>query len=227
MASARRIEVYQRIIDSGLVPLYYHPDIDIIKKAVIACVEGGSKIFEFTNRGDGAFRVFEALNAFCRKEFPSLILGVGSVVDQGTAALYINSGTDFVVGSLFNPEIAKLCNRRKIGYIPGCATATEIANAEELGVEIIKIFPGSTIGGPKFVKSILAPTPWSLIIPTGGVSADRENLAGWFKAGVCAVGMGSALFPKESVEEGDFGPTKDLVKKVLTWITAIREEIHA
>lgn len=227
MASVRRLEVYQTIIESGLVPLHYNPDIETIKKAVIACVEGGSGIFEFTNRGDGAFRVFEELNAFCRKEFPNLILGVGSVVDQGTAALYINAGTDFVVGSLFNPDIAKLCNRRKIGYIPGCATATEIANAEELGAEIIKIFPGSTIGGPKFVKSILAPTPWSLIIPTGGVSADKENLAGWFKAGVCAVGMGSALFPKQSIQGGDFATTTRLVKQVLSWIREIREEMNA
>lgn len=227
MASVKRLEVYQQIIDSGLVPLYYHPDIEIMKKAVIACVKGGSDIFEFTNRGEGAFRVFEQLHTYCKKEYPKLILGVGSVVDQGTASLYINIGADFVVGSLFNPEIAKLCNRRKIGYIPGCATATEIANAEELGIEIIKIFPGSTIGGPKFVKSILAPTPWSLIIPTGGVSADKENLIGWFKAGVCAVGMGSALFPKKSIQEGDFETTSDLVKQVLSWIREIREEINA
>jgi 2-dehydro-3-deoxyphosphogluconate aldolase/(4S)-4-hydroxy-2-oxoglutarate aldolase len=146
------------------------------------------------------------------------------VVDQGTAALYINSGADFVVGSLFSPKLAKLCNRRKIGYIPGCATATEIANAEELGAEIIKVFPGSTVGGPKFVKSILAPTPWSLIMPTGGVSADKDNLAAWFNAGVCAVGMGSALFPKKSMLEGDFGETRQLVKNVLAWIAEIREE---
>lgn len=227
MAAVRRIEVFQAMIESGLVPLYYNPDLEMIKKAVVACAEGGAKIFEFTNRGDGAFQVFEELLPYCRQEYPELILGVGSIVDQGTAALYISSGADFVVGSLFNPNIACLCNRRKIAYIPGCATATEIAAAEEAGAEIIKIFPGSTLGGPKFVKSILAPTPWTLIMPTGGVKADKDNLTGWFTAGVCAVGMGSALFPGEAIAEGDFGKTRELVEQVLTWITEIREETNA
>jgi 2-dehydro-3-deoxyphosphogluconate aldolase/(4S)-4-hydroxy-2-oxoglutarate aldolase len=213
------------MIDGGLVPLFYHPDPEVIKKAASACVGGGARVFEFTNRGEGAFQVFEKLLPYCRKEHPELIIGVGSVVDQGTAALYLNLGADFIVGSLFNPEIARLCNRRKVGYIPGCGTATEIAIAEEAGGEIIKIFPGSTLGGPKFVKSILAPTPWSLIMPTGGVRAERKNLAAWFQAGVCAVGMGSALFPKESAAEGDFTRTTELVRQVLGWIAEIRKEI--
>ena len=224
MAAVRRLTVYQSMIDSGLVPLYYHPDSEVIKKAAAACVEGGASVFEFTNRGEGAFQVFEKLLPYCRKEHPDLIIGVGSVVDQGTAALYINMGADFIVGSLFNPEIARLCNRRKVGYIPGCGTATEIATAEEAGAEIIKIFPGSTLGGPRFVKSILAPTPWSLIMPTGGVRAEKENLAGWFHAGVCAVGMGSALFPKDALVGGDFSVTAQLVKQVLAWIAEIRKD---
>jgi 2-dehydro-3-deoxyphosphogluconate aldolase/(4S)-4-hydroxy-2-oxoglutarate aldolase len=141
--------------------------------------------------------------------------------------LYINLGADFIVGSLFNPDIARLCNRRKIAYIPGCATATEIATAEEVGAEIIKVFPGSTLGGPKFIKAILAPTPWSLIMPTGGVSADKQNLADWFNAGVCAVGMGSALFPKDAVVSGDFTVTKELVTQVLQWISEIKEDNNA
>jgi 2-dehydro-3-deoxyphosphogluconate aldolase/(4S)-4-hydroxy-2-oxoglutarate aldolase len=225
MAAFRRIEVYQTIIDSGLVPLYYNGDVKVMKKAVTACVEGGAKVFEFTNRGDGAYQVFEPLLAFCRKEFPDLILGVGSVVDQGTGALYISSGADFVVGSLFNPDLARLCNRRKIGYIPGCATPTEIATAEGTGAEIVKVFPGSTVGGPKFVRSVLAPTPWSLIMPTGGVKADPENLRGWFEAGVCAVGMGSALFQKEAVRSGNYDQIRELVQQSLAWISEIRESL--
>ena len=225
MATFRRLDVYNQIVGGGLVPLYYHPDIEVMKKVVAAIAEGGAGIFEFTNRGDGAIAVFAELNRFCRKEFPQLILGAGSVVEQGTGALYINSGADFIVGSLFNADLAKLCNRRKIGYMPGCATATEVSNAEELGCEIIKIFPGSTVGGPKFVKSILAPTPWSLIMPTGGVSADKDNLQGWFDAGVVAVGMGSALFPKAWVDEGEFDKIRDLVKQVLAWIQQIKEGI--
>lgn len=226
MAAVQRWKVYQNMIESGLIPLYYHPDPEMIKKAAAACAAGGARVFEFTNRGEGAFQVFEKLLPYCRKEYPDLIIGVGSVVDQGTAALYINMGADFIVGSLFNPEIARLCNRRKVGYIPGCGTATEIATAEESGAEIIKIFPGSTLGGPKFVKSILAPTPWSLIMPTGGVRAEKENLAGWFNAGVCAVGMGSALFPKDVTSQGDFAKTTELVKRVLDWIAEIRKEMN-
>lgn len=146
---------------------------------------------------DAAYLLFNQLIEFCRREYPELIIGVGSVMEPGTGVLYIASGADFVVGSLYNSELAKLCNRRKTGYVPGCATATEIANSEEHGVEIVKVFPGSTVGGPKFVKSILAPTPWSMIMPTGGVSADKDNLKSWFDAGIVAVGMGSALFPKK------------------------------
>lgn len=226
MAAVRRLMVYQSMIESGLVPLFYHPDPEVIKNAANACVAGGARVFEFTNRGDRAFQVFQDLIPYSRKQHPNLILGVGSVVDPGTAALYINLGADFIVGSLFNPEIARLCNRRKIAYIPGCATPTEIGKAEEAGAEIVKIFPGSTLGGPKFVKSVLAPTPWSLIMPTGGVRAEKENLADWFNAGVCAVGMGSALFPKDSISQGDFSESTKLIREVLEWIAEIRKDIH-
>lgn len=222
MASFRRLDVYNAMLDSGLVPLYYNPDLITMQKAIAAAVEGGSRVFEFTNRGDGAYLLFNKLIEFCRAEFPQLIIGAGSVVEPGTGALYIASGADFIVGSLFNVDLAKLCNRRKIAYIPGCATTTEIANAEEYGVEIIKIFPGSTVGGPKFVKAILAPTPWSLIMPTGGVSAEKANLQVWFDAGVAAVGMGSAIFQKEWIKAGEYPKIRDLVAQVLAWIKEIR-----
>lgn len=219
-----RIEVYNAIIKQGLVPLYYHPDIEVMKQVVSAVFEGGSRVFEFTNRGEGAHNVFDQLIEYSRKEFPQLILGAGSVIDPGTGSLYISSGADFIVGSVFNHELGRLCNRQKIGYIPGCGTATEISTAEESGVEIVKVFPGSTVGGPKFVKSILAPTPWSMIMPTGGVRTDKENLKAWFDAGVIAVGMGSALFQKQYIQAGKYNEIRDLIRTVLNRINEIREK---
>ena len=218
MAYWKRIDVYNKIIDQGLVPLTYHPDIEVLKKLVTATVNGGSKLFEFTNRGDGAIKVFEKLLPFCRSEFPELVLGVGSILDPGTGAIYVSLGADFIVGSVFNPDLGKICNRRKIAYIPGCGSASEISTAEESGVEIVKIFPGEAIGGPKFVKSVLGPTPWSLIMPTGGVTAEKENVISWFESGVIAVGMGSAIFRKDWIQASEFNKISVLVKTILSWI---------
>ena len=218
MAYWKRLDVYNKIIDQGLVPLTYHSDVDVLKKLVAATVEGGSKLFEFTNRADGAYKVFEQLLPFCRSEFPELVLGVGSILDPGTGSLYISVGADFIVGSVFNPDLGKICNRRKIAYIPGCGSASEISTAEESGVEIVKIFPGGAIGGPNFVKSILGPTPWSLIMPTGGVTAEKENIDSWFEAGVIAVGMGSAVFRKDWIKALEYNKITNLVKQILSWV---------
>jgi len=115
---------------------------------------------------------------------------------------YIASGANFVVGPILNPEVARLCNRRKIAYSPGCGTASEIAQAEELGVEIVKIFPGGLVGGPEFVKSVMAPCPWTRIMPTGGVETTKESVTAWIKAGTAALGIGSNLITKDRVAQG-------------------------
>ena len=222
MARFSRMEVLNEIVRGGLVPLYYNADIEIVKKAIGAAAAGGARVFEFTNRGDNAYQLFPELVKYFAKEEPSLIIGVGSVLDAGTASLYLSSGANFIVGSVTNPEVAKLCNRRKVPYMPGCGTATEISNAEELGVEIVKIFPGSAVGGPGFVKAVLAPTPWTRIMPTGGVKATKENIDEWFAAGVSAVGMGSGLFKKEWISEGKFDAITDMTGKLLNWIREAR-----
>jgi len=146
------------------------------------------------------------------------------VVDAGTAGLYINSGANFVVGPVLNPEVARLCNRRKVAYSPGCATPSEISAAEEWGVEIVKVFPGQTVGGPAFVKSVLGPMPWTRIMPTGGVDATRESIRAWFGAGVTAVGIGSKLIDKARVAAGDFEGISRQVAQVLAWIAQARVE---
>lgn len=222
MARFARLEVLNTMIDTGLVPVFYQPDVEVAKKIVAACAAGGARVVEFTNRGDFAYNVFTELSRYCLTANPQVILGVGSVVDAPTAALYISSGANFVVGPLLNPEIARLCNRRKIAYSPGCGSASEIAEAEELGVEIVKVFPGGSVGGPGFVKSVLGPCPWTRMMPTGGVDATEESINAWFKAGVSCVGMGSKLITKEAVAAGDFDAISEKVAQVLAWIRAAR-----
>ncbi len=224
MARFSRLQVLNTIVDTGLVPVFYHPDVEVAKKVAQAVVEGGCHVLEFTNRGDFAPWVFRDLSAYVAQSLPNLILGVGSVIDAPTAALYIASGANFVVGPTLNPEVARLCNRRKIAYSPGCGSASEIAQAEELGVEIVKIFPGDSVGGPGFVKAVLAPCPWTRIMPTGGVETTPESINAWFKAGITAAGIGSNLIKKEWVSAGNFAAITAKTAEVLTWIRAARSK---
>ena len=213
MAKFKSLEVYNAIVAQGLVPVFYNGDFEIAKNIIKAVVRGGSGLFEFTNRGDFAYDIFAKLVKAFEKEEPYLILGAGSIIDPYTAALYINNGANFIVGPVLNPEVAKLCNRRRIPYCPGCGTPSEISNAEELGCEIVKVFPGDALGGPDFVKSVLGPMPWSKIMPTGGVDITEESIKGWFEAGVVAVGIGSSLITKELIAKKDWeGITKNVEK---------------
>lgn len=222
MARYKRVQVINTIVESGLVPVFYNKDLETAKSVAKAVSEGGARVLEFTNRGDFAFQIFQQLVKYCEQEIPGLILGAGSIVDPYTAALYINSGANFVVGPMLNPEVAKICNRRKISYSPGCATATEISNAEEFGVEICKIFPGGEIGGPNFVKNLLGPMPWSSIMPTGGVESTKESVEEWFKAGVSAVGMGSNLISKDIIEKKDWKNLSKKTAEILSWIKEVK-----
>jgi 2-dehydro-3-deoxyphosphogluconate aldolase/(4S)-4-hydroxy-2-oxoglutarate aldolase len=222
VARFSRLEVLNEIIRIGLVPVFYHSDVEVAKKVVAACAAGGARVVEFTNRGDNAYRVFSDLELHFAKANPSVILGVGSVLDPATAALYISSGANFVVGSVLNPEVAKICNRRKIPYSPGCGSASEVSEAEELGVEIVKIFPGDCVGGPAFVKALLGPTPWTRIMPTGGVEATKESISAWFGAGVSAVGIGSHLIRREWLGTGNYEAIATKVAEVIALIQEAR-----
>lgn len=200
----KRFEVVLNMREIGVVPLYYNPDIELCKKVIAACYNGGLKIFEFTNRGDFAHELFGELVKWAKSELPDLVLGVGTVVDAGTCSLYVQLGAKFIVSPLMNEDMAAVCNRRKVLWIPGCATASEIGRAEELGADVVKIFPGPSVGGPVFLKNYLGPCPWSNLMPSGGVTPDEENLASWFGAGAFCVGMGSQLITKKIIEEKDF-----------------------
>ncbi|MBE6301855.1 MAG: bifunctional 4-hydroxy-2-oxoglutarate aldolase/2-dehydro-3-deoxy-phosphogluconate aldolase [Parabacteroides distasonis] len=222
MARFNKLQVLDAIISTGMVPVYYNKDVETAKQVVKACYEGGVRAFEFTNRGDFAHEVFAELIKFAAKECPELVLGVGSIVDPGTASLYLQLGANFIVGPLFNPEIAKVCNRRLVPYTPGCGSVSEIGFAQEVGCDLCKIFPAGNVGGPSFVKNIKAPMPWSLIMATGAVEPTEENLSAWFKAGVTCVGMGSMLFPKEMIAEGNWGGISALCSNALAIIKKYR-----
>jgi 2-dehydro-3-deoxyphosphogluconate aldolase/(4S)-4-hydroxy-2-oxoglutarate aldolase len=224
MTSFSRLEVITRILDTGLIPLFYNGDVNLSIELVNACSQGGAGVIEFTNRGELAFPVFTELIKHFAKSNPSIILGVGSIMDAPTAALLIANGANFIVGPGFNPEIAWLCNRRKILYIPGCATETEISNAEELGAEICKVFPGETVGGPAFIKAVMAPSPWHRLMPTGGVDATEASVSEWIKAGAAAVGMGSKLFTAQAVKDKDFNNISSKVSACISWIHKAREK---
>jgi len=224
--SVDRMTVLSAMIDQGVIPVFYHPDVEVCTKVIQACANGGAKCIEFTNRGEFAAHVFFEVTRHFAKADPSVIMGVGSVVDAPTAGVYIANGAKFVVGPLTNPDVAKLCNRRKIPYSPGCGSATEIGYAEELGCEIVKVFPGGSVGGPEFVKAMLGPCPWTRIMPTGGVDATEESLTQWFKAGVACVGIGSNLITKELLAAKDYSGVERKVGETIALIRKIRGKMR-
>ncbi len=222
MALHKRLDVLVAMKQIGLIPVFYNADVETARHIAAACADGGARCIEFTNRGDRAIEVFKQLSAFRDTQRPELILGVGSICDGPTAAMYIAAGADFVVGPLLDEETARLCNKRKIPYSPGCGSMTEIHRAHEWGVEICKLFPGMQVGGPAFVKAVKGPCPWAEIMPTGGVSPTKENLSEWFNAGIACAGMGSKLITKELVAAKDWAGITSKIKETIKLITQIR-----
>lgn len=222
MARFNKQQTIAAMAATGMVPVFYHADAEKAKQVLKACYEGGVRAFEFTNRGDFAHEVFATLAKYAAKECPELVLGIGSIVDPATAALFLQLGANFVVGPCFNGEVAKVCNRRLIPYIPGCGSVTEIGNAQEAGCDICKVFPAGNVGGPSFVKNVKAPLPWSQLMVTGAVEPTAENLTAWIRAGVTCVGMGSKLFPKEVVAAEEWGDITALCATALRYIDEAR-----
>ncbi len=222
LAGQTRLDVYNAIADIGAVPVFHVSDVDDSIAIARACVSGGMWVVEFTNRGDHAHEVFNAMHKAVGSEASGVVLGAGTVLDPATAALYVNSGARLIVGPNTNAEVARLCNRRKVAYIPGCGTASEISYAEELGCEIVKLFPARASGGPGFVKDLLGPMPWSSIMPTGGIGVGRGTLQEWFDAGVIAVGLGSSLVTNDIVTRRAWDELERRCRDVLSSIREIR-----
>jgi len=227
MARFPRIQVLNAMYDLSVVPVFYHPDFETAKNVVAAISRGGCKLVEFVNRGDHAFEVFSQLDRHFTQADPSLILGAGSIVEPYTAALYINCGANFIVGPSLNAEVANVCNRRMVPYSPGCGSASEISDAQALGCEIVKVFPGKEVGGPGFVKNILGPMPWTRIMPTGGVESTEESLTAWLSAGVSAMGMGSNLITKEALAAKDWAGIEQRVRETVARVKTIKAKLAA
>lgn len=223
MAQFTRIEVATVMKETGMIPLFFSNDIELSKNILKACYNGGARLMEFTARGDFAHEVFGELTKYAIAELPGMIMGVGSVTDAGSASLYMALGANFIVTPVLREDIARICNRRKVLWSPGCGSLTEIARAEELGCEIVKLFPGD-IYGPQFVRGIKGPQPWTSIMPTGGVSPIEENLLEWFKSGVTCVGMGSQLISKDIIANEDFTKLEQDVKNVISLIKKVRSK---
>jgi 2-dehydro-3-deoxyphosphogluconate aldolase/(4S)-4-hydroxy-2-oxoglutarate aldolase len=227
MASKDRMAVLAAMMQQSVIPVFYHPNVELCVNVIQACANAGAKCVEFTNRGDFAAHVFYDVTRHFAKADPSVIMGVGSIVDAPTAGLFIANGAKFVVGPLLNADVAKVCNRRGIPYSPGCGSATEIGDAQELGVEIVKVFPGSSVGGPDFVKSVMGPMPWTRIMPTGGVEPTEESLRKWFGAGIVACGIGSNMITKTLLDAKDFKGIEDKVRQTLELVARIKAELAA
>ena len=215
-----KMQILRIFSETKMIPVFYHRDTETAKEVLRACYKGGVRAFEFTNRGEFAHEVFGELAKFVARECPEMILGAGSIIDPATAALYLQLGANFVVGPLFNPDVAKVCNRRCVPYIPGCGTVSEVGFAQEAGCDICKVFPGDVLG-PNFVKGLKAPMPWSMLMVTGGVKPEESNLREWFDAGVTCVGMGSNLFPKEIIAAGEWEKITGLCENTLAIIEKV------
>jgi len=222
VARYRRLQILNWIKETGIVPIFHEADVDVARHLVAACADGGMRLVEMTNRGDGALAVFQAVEAWCAANRPEIVLGAGTILDAPTAALYLAAGANFIVAPHLDEDTARLCNSRKIPYLPGCGSVTEIHRAHTLGVEICKLFPAAEVGGPAFVKNVRGPCPWTDIMATGGVSPTRENLGAWFGAGVACVGMGSNLFTPELVSKRDYVGLTARVRDIMAMIQEVR-----
>lgn len=219
MAVSDRLRCYAAIHETGVVPLFYEPAPEAAGRLAAACVEGGARVVELTDRGPGALAAFAAVVGRLRDS--DVWIGAGSIMDAPTAAHYLSAGARFIVSPSLDEATARLCNRRKVPYIPGCMTPGEIGRAEELGAEIVKVFPG-TVGGPEFVRAVRGPMPWTSILPTGGVAVSAESIGAWLGAGACAVGIGSALFPEADRRQAAYGRIADRVAAALSFVRSAR-----
>lgn len=219
-----RLQVYKTLSDTGLVPLFYHSDPEVAFQITAACWRGGARAVEFTNRGDFAHEVFADLQKRVRRELPDLLLGAGSIPDAGTAALYMQMGAAFIITPLLREDVILVCNRRKVACLPGCTTAADIGRAEELGCEVVKLFPGDLLG-PSFVKAMLGPQPWTCMMPTGGVEPTEASLRAWYEAGVFCVGMGSKLISSEVLSKKDYDGLEANVRLTVDTIQSIKKSL--
>ena len=219
---SRTQQVTEAIISQGMLPLYFNPSEEVSLDVLKSIYAAGVKAVEYTNRGDAALANFQKMVALRNESMPGLLLGVGTIKNQQQANDYLATGADFLVSPGFVAEVAAYCVKNDIFYAPGCMTPTEIIAAENAGIKFIKLFPGNMLG-IEFLTTIKDIFPKLLFMPTGGVDTTKENIESWFKAGVCAVGMGSKLISKKLMEAKDYATMQAETKKVLELIASIKK----
>jgi 2-dehydro-3-deoxyphosphogluconate aldolase / (4S)-4-hydroxy-2-oxoglutarate aldolase len=215
------LTVHSAMLEVGAVPTFTPLDLAAGKRVVTACAGAGMKVVEVTNRREGTLGVFRALVEWAAVEHPEVILGAGTIYEAPTVALFIDAGANFIVSPIMNPEMARICNRRLVAWLPGAGSATEISEAEELGAEIIKVFPAAAFDGPAFVRGILGPNPFTKLMPTN-IVATEEAVRRWFAAGVACVGVGPALIPDAAQADPDPAPLATAIAQFSGWVDAAR-----
>jgi 2-dehydro-3-deoxyphosphogluconate aldolase / (4S)-4-hydroxy-2-oxoglutarate aldolase len=203
MAKFTKAELYEKMAQKPLIPLFYHPDLEFALEVLEACYRGGVRVFEYTNRGEGADKLFAKLVERTRTQMPEMAIGIGTIFNKDQAKHFIDLDTDFVIQPVVDKGVAKQCNKANVAWIPGTMTFTEIYKAQTLGADVVKLFPGNIVG-PDFLKAMKGPMPKTKVLVTGGVEPNEKNIKTWMSSGAFGLGLGSQLFTKKALEEKDF-----------------------
>lgn len=219
----KKAQILELVPRQGVLPLFFHKDAEVSVEVMRALYEGGIRAIEYTNRGEAAFVNFKQMKEVRDKEMPEMMLGIGTIKNGEQARNFIEAGADYIISPGFVKDAADEANKAGLLYVPGCMTPTEIIVAEQYGCQFIKLFPGNLLG-PDFMSAIKELFPNLMFMPTGGVDLDKENISGWFKAGVRAVGMGSKLISKSLLEQKDYSKIASMTKEVVEIISSIKNK---
>lgn len=217
----RKAQLLRLIPEQGLLPLYFYKDPEVSIEVLRSLYRAGIRAVEYTNRGSAALENFKRMRAVCDNELAGMYLGIGTIKNGEMAQTFIDAGADFIICPGLVEEVAQVADDHKLLWIPGCMTPSEIIRAENMGAKIIKLFPGNILG-TDFMSAIKSLFPGLLFMPTGGVDLNRHNIEAWFKAGVCAVGMGSKLISNQLLDQNDYPKIEALTRQAIGIVTSIK-----
>jgi 2-dehydro-3-deoxyphosphogluconate aldolase/(4S)-4-hydroxy-2-oxoglutarate aldolase len=217
----KKAAILKLIPEQGILPLFFNKDADVSVDILHALYAAGIKTIEYTNRGEAALKNFTKLREVCDKELGGMYLGIGTIKDAKGAQAFIDAGADYIISPGLVDEVVEVADKNNVLWVPGCMTPSEIIKAENLGAKVIKLFPGNVLG-PSFLSAVKAVFPNLLFMPTGGVELTKESIGGWFKAGVCAVGMGSQLISAAVMEGKKYAELTESTKQAIAIVNASR-----
>ncbi len=218
---SKKKDLLKLIPEQGILPLYFCKDAEVSLEVLRTLYDAGIRAVEYTNRGEAALQNFLKMRDVCDNELPGMYLGIGTIKTAEACQSFIDAGADFIICPGLVKEVAKVADKNNMLWVPGCMTPSEIIKAENMGAKMIKLFPGNILG-PDFMSAIKALFPDLLFMPTGGVDLDKENIASWLKAGVCAVGMGSKLISNKLMEQKDYAKMQELTRQALDILKSLR-----